>query len=140
MTEGAVAMRSMLNSRRSRSWMISRWRRPKNPQRNPKPSAAEVSISKVKLASLRRSLPMAARKSSNCAASTGKRPQKTTGMAGRKPGRGADTGPGVGCVLERRCDQADLAGAELVDGGELRREYADAVDLIGRPAPHHANP
>ena len=47
---------------------------------------AEVSISKEKLASLRRSLPMAARSSSKSAASTGKRPQNTTGCAGLKPG------------------------------------------------------
>ncbi|MNL11611.1 hypothetical protein D3C87_1324510 [compost metagenome] len=66
--------------------MISRCSSPKKPQRKPKPSAAEVSISKEKLASLRRSLPMAARNSSKSEASTGKRPQKTTGWAGRKPG------------------------------------------------------
>ncbi len=35
---------------------------------------------------------MAARKSSNCAASTGNNPQNTTGMAGRKPGSAVLTG------------------------------------------------
>src|SRR5216684_2961599 len=35
---------------------------------------------------------MAARKSSNCAASTGNSPQNTTGIAGRKPGSAAAAG------------------------------------------------
>jgi hypothetical protein len=39
-----------------------------------------------KLASLRRSRPMAARRSSKSAASTGNNPQNTTGWAGLKPG------------------------------------------------------
>ena len=39
-----------------------------------------------KLASLSRSLPMASRSSSKSEASTGNRPQNTTGCAGRKPG------------------------------------------------------
>src|SRR5271165_4447189 len=111
MTEGAVAMRSRLNSRSSRSWMISRCSSPRKPQRKPKPSAAEVSISKEKLASLRRSFPIAARKSSNCAASTGNSPQNTTGIAG-----------------------AELAGFQ-----HLRGEHADAVDLVARMRPHHAD-
>ena len=42
--------------------MISRCSRPRKPQRKPKPSAAEVSISKEKLASLRRSLAIASRR------------------------------------------------------------------------------
>src|SRR6185312_8328163 len=41
-TDGAVVMRSRSYSRVSRSWMISRWRRPRKPQRKPKPSAALV--------------------------------------------------------------------------------------------------
>jgi hypothetical protein len=49
------------------------------PQRKPKPSAAEVSISKLKLASLRRSLAMLSRSFSKSAASTGNSPQNTTG-------------------------------------------------------------
>ena len=68
---------------------------------------------------------MAARRSSNSAASTGNRPQNTTGIAGRKPGSGAATGllvvgdgvadAGVGHFLDRGGEEADLAGAELVD-------------------------
>jgi hypothetical protein len=42
-TLGVVAIRSTANSRRSRSWMISRCRSPRNPQRKPKPSATDVS-------------------------------------------------------------------------------------------------
>ena len=42
-TVGTVVMRSRLNSRSSRSCTISRWSRPRNPHRNPKPSAVEVS-------------------------------------------------------------------------------------------------
>ncbi len=44
-TLGAVAIRSRLNSRSNRSRMISRWSRPRKPQRKPKPSAADVSVS-----------------------------------------------------------------------------------------------
>ena len=43
--DGAVVMMSTLNSRSIRSRMISRWSRPRKPQRKPKPSAAEVSMS-----------------------------------------------------------------------------------------------
>ena len=42
-TDGADAMRSIPNSRSSRSWTISMWSRPRNPQRNPNPSATELS-------------------------------------------------------------------------------------------------
>ncbi len=68
--------------------MTSRCSRPRKPQRKPKPSAAEVSISWEKLASFSASLSMASRRSSKSALSTGKRPQKTTGWAGLKPGSG----------------------------------------------------
>jgi hypothetical protein len=44
-------IRSRSNSRVRRSWMISRWRRPRKPQRKPKPRAALLSVSKLKLAS-----------------------------------------------------------------------------------------
>src|SRR3546814_19970247 len=101
-------MRSRLNSRLRRSWMISRCSRPRNPQRKPKPRAAEVSISKEKLASFSRSLPMAARSSSKAEASTGKRPQKTTGWAGRKSGKGLGGGGGA----------PERVGAEGGRGGE----------------------
>ena len=61
---GAVVIRSRSNSRSSRSWTISMWSRPRKPQRKPKPSAAEVSGSKVNEASLSRSFSIASRRSS----------------------------------------------------------------------------
>ena len=92
---------------------------------------------------------MAARRSSKSAASTGKRPQNTTGCAGLKPGsasRGralvlgdgvADAG--VGHFLDRGGDEAELAGAELVDGEHLGREHAGALDRIFGAGAHHAD-
>ncbi len=62
-TDGAEAMSSRLNSRSRRSWTISMWRRPRNPQRKPKPRAIDDSGSKVKLASLRWSFSIASRRS-----------------------------------------------------------------------------
>jgi len=45
----------------------------------------------------------------------------------------------VGDLLDRRGDEADLAGAELVDLLHLRREEADALDVVGRIGAHHAD-
>ncbi len=61
---GAVVMRSRSNSRSSRSWTISRCSRPRKPQRNPRPRAAEDSASKWKLASFRCSFSRESRRSS----------------------------------------------------------------------------
>ena len=52
MTLGAVVMMSRSNSRVSRSKTISRCRRPKKPQRNPKPSAWLLSCSTWRAESL----------------------------------------------------------------------------------------
>src|SRR6201993_3795625 len=149
MTLGAVAIKLRSNSRWRRSWMISRCNRPRKPQRKPKPSAAEVSISKEKLASLRRNLPIAVRSVSKSSASTGNRPQNTTGMAGLKPGSMSFTGlrssvmvsptRGSPHFLDRRGDEADLARTEFVDLLHLRGEEADALDVIGRLRAHHAD-
>ena len=46
---------------------------------------------------------------------------------------------GIGDFLDRRGDEADLAGAEFVDLRHLRREEADALDVIGRIGAHHAD-
>ena len=43
MIRGTVVMRARSNSRSSRSWTISMCSSPRKPQRNPKPSAVEVS-------------------------------------------------------------------------------------------------
>ena len=45
LTVGAETTRPMSNSRCKRSWITSRCSRPRNPQRNPKPRAAELSFS-----------------------------------------------------------------------------------------------
>src|SRR4029079_14335861 len=45
---------------------------------------------------------------------------------------------GVGDFLDRGGDEADLAGTEFVDLGHLRREEADALDVIGGTGAHHA--
>ena len=92
---------------------------------------------------------MAARSSSNSAASTGKRPQKTTGIAGRKPGSISVTGlrssvivspiAGVGDFLDGGGDEADLARPERFGRGQLRGEHADALDIVGRAGAHHAD-
>ena len=94
-------------------------------------------------------MPIAARRSSNRAASTGNRPQNTTGTAGRKPGSGCGgrlavvgdgiADAGVGHFLDRGGEKADLARPELRRLGELGREHADAVDLVGRVGAHHAD-
>ena len=44
---------------------------------------------------------------------------------------------GVGDFLDRGGDEADLAGAEFVDLRHLRREEADALDVIGGVGAHH---
>ena len=46
---------------------------------------------------------------------------------------------GIGDFLDRGGDGADLAGAELVDRCQLRREHAGAVDVIGGVGAHHAD-
>ena len=45
----------------------------------------------------------------------------------------------VGDFLDRGGDEADLAGAEFVDLRHLRREEADALDVIGGVGAHHAD-
>ena len=59
MTLGYVAMMSMSYSRRSRSWMISMCSKPRNPQRNPNPSATELSGWNTNAASFNCNLPSA---------------------------------------------------------------------------------
>ena len=70
-TPGAVVTRSMPNSRSSRSWTISMCSSPRKPQRNPKPSATDVSGSKKNAESFRRSFSSASRSSEYWWLSTG---------------------------------------------------------------------
>ncbi len=51
-TVGAVRTRERSNSLSSLSWTTSRWRSPRNPQRKPNPSPAELTFSKTREASL----------------------------------------------------------------------------------------
>ena len=46
---------------------------------------------------------------------------------------------GVGHLLDRGGEEADLAGAEFVRRRQLGREHADAVDVVGCAGPHHAD-
>jgi hypothetical protein len=79
------------------------------------------------------------------AASTGNSPQNTTGIAGRKPGsifatrlsvvRDGVADAGVGHLLDRGREEADLARAEFRPVRQLGREHADAVDLVAAPVP-----
>ena len=45
----------------------------------------------------------------------------------------------VGHFLDRGGEEADLARPELVADHQLRREHADAVDVVGRVGAHHAD-
>ena len=95
-------------------------------------------------------MPIASRRSSKRAASTGKKPAKTTGCAGLKPGkrpcrrillvrhRVADAG--VGHFLDGGGEEADLAGAQLVDHLALGPRYADPFDLVGPAGRHQLDP
>jgi hypothetical protein len=76
-------------------------------------------------------------------ASTGNRPQNTTGWTSLKPGSGFAPGrftsvmvspTGSGDLLDLRGDEADLAGAQLASCSILGREAADAVHQMRRAA------
>ena len=78
-------------------------------------------------------------------ASTGNRPQKTTGWTSLKPGRASAAGAGVGDgiadaglgdFLDLGGDEADLAGAELLQLLDLGAEAADSIDEVGRAGGH----
>ena len=79
-TVGAVVMRFMSNSRSRRSWTISMCRRPRKPQRKPKPSACETSGSNCSEASLRRSFSRDSRSWSYSLDSTGVQAREHLGL------------------------------------------------------------
>ena len=68
------------------------WSSPRNPQRNPKPSASEVSGSKWNEASFSRSFSSASRSCGYSLPSTGYSPAKTIGFISLKPGNGSRAG------------------------------------------------
>ena len=74
-TDGDVAIKSIPYSLSILSSTISIWSSPKNPHLNPKPSAFDVSGSKVKAASFNFNLPRASLKSSNLLDSIGNIPE-----------------------------------------------------------------
>ena len=86
---------------------------------------------------------MLSRSFSKSAASTGNRPQNTTDCTSLKPGSALAAPPftvvmvsptrGVGHLLDLRGDEADFAGAEFGQLGDLGRHAADAVDQMLRP-------
>ena len=89
---------------------------------------------------------MLSRSFSKSLASTGNSPQNTTGWTSLKPGSASAAGRlasvmvsptrGLRDFLDLRGDEADLAGAELVELLDLGAETADAVDQMHacRPA------
>ena len=92
---------------------------------------------------------MAARNSSNCAASTGKQAAEhnrdsRAETRQRILDRLAIVGDGVadariGDFFDRGGKHADLAGAEFVHRRELGREHASAVHVVGGIGAHHAD-
>ena len=142
-------IRSRSYSRVSRSWMISRCRRPRKPQRKPKPNAADVSISKLKLASLSRSLDRLSRNFSKSLASVGKRPQNTTGWTSLNPGSACAVGRFASVIVSpTRVSATSLIWAvmkpispapklrQLLDLGP---EHADPVDQVRGAGGHEAD-
>ena len=116
-----MVTRSRLNSRSSRSWMISMWSMPKKPQRKPKPRATEVSGSKVREASLSCSFSRASRRSGYLAAVLGVDAAVDHGLGRPVAGQGLGGGtlragdgvahPGVLHVLDGGGEVAHLPGA-----------------------------
>ena len=80
LTLGTVVITVWLNSLSKRSCIISMCSMPKKPQRKPKPSACDVSSSKVSEASFNCSLSIQSRSSSKASVSTGNIPAKTIGL------------------------------------------------------------
>src|SRR4030095_7733955 len=79
-TFGTVVTIVWLYSRSRRSWVISIWRRPKNPHLNPNPSAEEVSGSNTSDASLVLSFIRDSLRSSNSSLADGYIPENTIGL------------------------------------------------------------
>ncbi len=82
-TEGIVASSSRSYSRSRRSRTMSMCNRPRNPHRNPNPSASEVSGSQLSAASLSVSFSSASRRSGYSSELIGNRPQNTIGLTSR---------------------------------------------------------
>ncbi len=147
MTDGAVVMRSRLNSRSSRSVMISRCRRPRKPQRKPKPSAAELSVFEreagVVEAQTRHGIAqiLEVRRIDREQTAEHHRLRRLEARQ-RLRRRVLLVGHGiadarVGHFLDRRREEAHLAGPQLRQHFLLRAEDADALHLIVAAGGHH---
>jgi hypothetical protein len=116
--------------------MISRCNSPRKPQRKPKPSEAQFAHRRAQ------GLEVVGVGREETAEHHGNRRLEARQHLGHRlpvVGDGvADAG--VGDFLDRGGDEADLAGAKLVDLRHLRCEEADAFDVIGRARAHHADP
>jgi hypothetical protein len=108
----------------------------------------EVSISKLKLASLRRSLESESAQLLEIGGVDREEAAEDHRLDGLKPGSGrrraAVVGDGVadaglGDVLDLRGDEADLAGAELAELLDLGAEHADPVDQMAGAGGHEAD-
>ena len=145
-TDGADAISSSENSRSRRSWTISMWRRPRNPQRKPKPRAIELSASNVKLGVVEVQLLHRVAKQRVVLARDRVDPREDEALGGQVAGqRRGRRHRGIGDrvahlrvpdALEPGGDVADLAGGELPDRDELRAEDAQLEDLGLRAGAH----
>ena len=147
--DGAVVMRSRLNSRSSRSWMISMWRRPRNPQRNPKPSASDESGSNEKAASFMWSFSSASRSGRVVRAVGREDPREDHRLHVLEAGEGLLRG--LRRVRDRVADlrvvhaadvagdEADLSGVDLVERDGERLEAPELGHLVVALGRHEAN-
>ena len=122
------------------------WSRPRNPQRNPKPSAADVSGSKWNDASFSRSFSSASRSCGYSLPSTGYSPAKTIGFISLKPGNGSSAGRPASVIVSPICASLTVLIPAKMNptsptpssstGMRLGRERADLLDLVLLPLLH----
>src|SRR5712664_3746624 len=141
-------MSSSANSRARRSWMISMCSSPRKPQRNPKPKATELSGSKKNDESFSRNFSRASRPGV-LVRIHGIKAGENHGLDFFKAGQRLDSGIGVihdgvanfrvGHVLDVGNEEADFAGAQLIDLNRLGSEYSESFRVEGgavRPQPN----
>ena len=149
-TDGAEAISSRLNSRSRRSWTISMWRRPRKPQRKPKPRAIEtlglegeagvVEVQLLHRVAEERVVLAGDRVDAGEDEALGRlvAGERLARRAGRVRHRVADLG--VADALEPGRDVADLAGRQQLHGHELGPEDAQLEDLRLGAGAHQADP
>ena len=144
-----MAIRSRSNSRVSRSCTISRWRRPRKPQRKPKPSAArglrlvgEGGVVEPELADRGAQILEIGGVDREEAAEDHRLRRPEAGQRlGRRPpvvgDRVADAG--VGHLLDRAGEEADLARAELGQSTSFGVKTPTLSTSWAGAGPHHAD-